>query len=119
MEDNSNYNKMNRFVTIEQTLQDINIIIDDKSPNIYHLLNIIGTLSSSYNRFDNAATNIEVNSSAYFNPEEVEKLNDMQALTSNFLETYHEVNTIQDILSANWQKTTELYDDPIVDGGFF
>jgi hypothetical protein len=110
---------MSEYITVEQTLDNINVVIDDRSPNIYYLLNIIGTLSSSYDRLNRAATNVEVNSSAYFNPEEVEKINTLQTLTSNFVETYHEVNTIQDILSANWQKTSELYDDPIIDGGSF
>ncbi|MEN9445622.1 MAG: hypothetical protein RL728_134 [Bacteroidota bacterium] len=103
----------------EQPTNNINVIVNDALPT-FHLINsYINNLSSNLQKFELASNNIISNSAAYLNIEEVNEVNFIQSLTGNWQETFEEMNTIQQQFSANWQNTTEIYNDPIVDGGFF
>lgn len=104
---------MSEKLTIEQSSNNVTVIIDNSSPNILHYYKLLNSIQNNYEKFDIASTNIMSNSAAYLNPEHKEVLSNVGLLTSNWQETYHEVNTIQNYLSANWENTT------ILDGGSF
>jgi hypothetical protein len=109
---------MNEKITIEQSSNNINVIIDNNSPNILQYYKLLNSIQNNYEKFETASTNIISNSAAYLNPEHKQILSHVGLLTSNWQETFHEVNTIQDNLSANWEKTYQNM-TPIVDGGTF
>jgi len=104
---------MSEKLTIEQSSNNVTVIIDNSSPNILHYYKLLNSIQNNYEKFDIASTNIMSNSAAYLNPEHKEVLSNVGLLTSNWQETYHEVNTIQNHLSANWENLT------IIDGGSF
>lgn len=83
---NVNLSETTINVDVNNTVNDINIIIDDSSPNVaelYTTLNLLRTLSSK------------------------------------FVETSVEMDTLQDTLSAGWEETYQFIDTGIVDAGFF
>lgn len=109
---------MSEKLTIEQTSNNVTVVIDNNSPNILHYYRLLNSIQNNYEKFDVASTNIISNSAMYLNPEHKEMLSHVGLLTANWQETFHEVNTVQDRLSANWEKAYENM-TPIVDGGTF
>jgi hypothetical protein len=109
---------MSEKLTIEQTSNNVTVIIDNSSPNILQYYKLLNSIQNNYEKFDVVSTNIVSNSAAYLNPEHKEMLSHIGLLSSNWEETFHEVNTVQNQLSANWEKTYQNM-DMIVDGGTF
>lgn len=97
----------------------ISVIINDTSDPLKLLNTYISRLSSNLEKYELVSTNVISNSTTYLNLQEVEEVNFMQSLTSQWDETYHEVNTIQNQLSTSWQQTSEYISDGIIDAGFF
>jgi hypothetical protein len=103
-------------ITINTTTENVSVIIDTSAPNLYPISNLINNLIQNYSKIESVATSVMNNSAVWFNYNEVEQLGILKTLSSTWVETYTEMNTIQDSLSANWQQT---YEDDVVDGGFF
>ena len=106
-------------ITTSIPCNDIDVIIDLSGGEFYSFLNLLQKLSSNYQRFEEAVTNIYINSSIYLNPQEVEQLALIQTLSAGWQETYTEVNTIQQDFSANWQQNVEYVNSGVIDAGFF
>jgi hypothetical protein len=109
---------MNETTTITHNSNTVTVIIDNNSPNILQYYKLLNSIQNNYEKFEVASTNIISNSAAYLNPEHSEALSHVGLLTSNWQETFHEVNTVQNELSANWEKVYQSM-DMIVDGGTF
>jgi hypothetical protein len=109
---------MNEKVTIEQSANNVTVIIDNNSTNILQYYKLLSSIQNNYEKFDAASTNIISNSAAYLNSEHKETLTHVGLLTSNWQETFHEVNTVQNQLSANWEKAYQNM-DMIINGGTF
>jgi uncharacterized phage infection (PIP) family protein YhgE len=95
------------------------IIINDTSEPLKLLNSYISKLSSNLEKYESVSTNVITNSSTYLNLKEVEEVNFIQTLTSQWDETYNEVNTIQNELTATWQENSEYVLNGIIDAGFF
>jgi hypothetical protein len=103
-------------ITINTATENVSVIIDTSGPNLYPISNLINNLIQNYSKIESAATSVINNSAVWFNYNEVEQLGTLQTLSSTWVETYTEMNTIQDSLSTNWQQT---YQNDVSDGGFF
>jgi hypothetical protein len=94
-------------ISINESKNDINIIIDDSSPNLqqfYSILRDINILCSLSSR----------------SLETIEEVDTMQeSLTAKWQETIEEVDTMQESLTAGWQETYVFYNKGIVNGGTF
>lgn len=97
----------------------ISVIINDTSEPLRLLNSYINKLSSNLEKYESVSTNVITNSTTYLNVKEIEQINIIQTLTSQWDETYHEVNTIQNELTANWQENTEYVLNGVLDAGFF
>jgi wyosine [tRNA(Phe)-imidazoG37] synthetase (radical SAM superfamily) len=95
------------------------IIINDTSEPLKLLNSYISKLSSNLEKYESVSTNVITNSTTYLNVKEIEQINIIQTLTSQWDETYHEVNTMQNELTANWQENTEYVLNGVLDAGFF
>jgi hypothetical protein len=109
----------NTEIIINKTTDNISVIIDNDGPNLYPISGLINNLLNNYNKIESAATTVVNNSAAWFNYEEIEEVNILQSLSSNWVETYDEMNSLQDNLSGSWQQTTDYINAGIIDAGFF
>jgi hypothetical protein len=110
----------NTTIVIENPPQNnISVIVNDALAPFHVINSFINRLSSNLEKYESVSTNVISNSTNYLNLEEVNELNIIQTLTSNWVETYDEVNTIQNNLSSEWQDTTDWYQAGIIDAGFF
>jgi ribosome-binding ATPase YchF (GTP1/OBG family) len=112
----------------EQPAQDITVIIDQTGITYSKIENFLLSLSSNFqDKLLGLTSNFALNSSNW--QETYNEVNLMQNLTSGWQETYGEVNLMQD-LTSGWQETysevnlmqnlTAGWQNPgIVDGGFF
>jgi hypothetical protein len=51
--------------------------------------------------------------------EKIDKYTIFQTISTSLIETIQEVDTVQNSLSSEWQKTTEVFKLGVADGGFF
>jgi hypothetical protein len=107
---------MSNTIIINKTTDNLSVIIDTEGPNLYSASGIINTLLDSYNSIEST---VQSNSSAWFNYEEIDEVNTLQSLSSTWIETYEEMNSLQDNLSGSWQQTTDYIKKGIIDAGFF
>jgi hypothetical protein len=106
-------------VIINTTTENISVIIDTESPNLSPISDLINNLLNNYSKLDSVATSVINNSAAWFNYEEIEEVNIFQSLSSTWVETNNEMNTLQNELSGFWQQTAEAAQLGIIDAGFF
>jgi hypothetical protein len=108
----------NNIIVETSNNDNITVVIDTEGPNLYPVSQLIENLLKNYDKINDAANNIIANSSVYLNPDEVEKLNYVQSLTSFWQETTQEMDTVQTALSSTWQETTNYINTGVLDAGF-
>jgi hypothetical protein len=105
-------------ITINDNIQNISVIIDDKSPNLGFYYAILSNLSSNYSNISNATNNMMILSGKWIETAlEMDTLQD--ATTAKWIETALELDTLQIGFSGGWQETTEYINKGIIDAGYF
>ncbi len=109
-------------IIINQPIKQTTVIIDTDVNTIYPVANFIKQLSSNFEKFLNVSNNVISNSSAYLNLDQEVKLNVLEGLSSKWIETAQEMDTLQDNLSSNWESTyleVSSHSSHVIDGGLF
>jgi len=128
---------MSDSIIINQPIRQTTVIIDTDVNTIYPVANFIKQLSSNFDKFMNVSNNVISNSSSYLNLNQelqlmvlqnlsskwIETADEMdtiiQPLTSKLIETGIEMDTLQISNTGNWQDVYEYVEKGVVDGGFF
>lgn len=105
-------------VIIQQTPQQITVVVDSINPNITPLSQLLNNLSNSYQNFSQT-TNVFNSYSGKFIETADEMDNYIQPLTGKWIETAGEMDTLQIAPTANWQGVYEYIEAGVVDAGFF
>lgn len=105
-------------VVIQQTPQQITVVVDSTNPNITPLSQLLNNLANSYQYFSQSTTVINSYSGKFIETaEEMDQY--IQPLTGKWIETGSEMDTLQIGPTANWQGVYEYIEAGVVDAGFF
>jgi hypothetical protein len=94
-------------ISVNESKNDINIIVDNNSPNLQQFYSILKDISIL----------CSLSSKSLETHQEVDTM--QESLTAKWHETYQEVNTMQESLTAGWEATYLFQNKGIVDGGTF
>jgi hypothetical protein len=78
---------------------DITVIVDTQGPSFNYITNMVQLKNELQ--------------------EKIDKYTIFQTISTSLIETIDEVDTVQNVLSSEWQKTTETFKLGVADGGFF
>lgn len=78
---------------------DITVIVDTQGPSFNYINNIVQLKNELQEKLD--------------------KYTIFQTISTSLIETIQEVDTVQNVLSADWQKTADSFTLGVADGGFF
>lgn len=107
---------------IHHPIKQTTVIIDTDVNNIYPIATFIKQLSSNFEKFMDVSNNVIYNSATYLNLDQEVKLNVLEGLSSKWIETAQEMDTLQDDLSSNWESTfleVSSHSSHVIDGGLF
>jgi hypothetical protein len=105
-------------ITIDQTTENVKVIIDDKNPNLGAYYALLHNINSNYNNISNVTNNVMALSSKWVETAlEMDTL--QEATTAKWIETATEMDTMQIAFSGGWQDTTEYINKGVIDMGFF
>jgi len=123
-------------VVIDQNIENINVIIDDKNPNLGAYYTLLSNINSNYNNISNATNNVMMLSAKWVETAiEMDTLQEsatakwvetaiemdtlQEAATAKWIETAIEMDTLQIGFSGSWQDTTEYISKGVIDMGYF